>query len=338
MLVVSDYEMPLKNGLDFLKELREHKNNIAFVIFTGRGREEVAVKALNLGADRYVDKNGSPETVYVDLADAINKVVERKKAKRLLVESEAKYRMLVEESLQGIMIAEGLPPRIVFANSAMSAMLRYTVEEFALLSPQEVMGLIYSEDREVFFNRFKDRLMGKQRESSYDFRAVRKDGSIVWMQASSSRILFNGHPALQAVFLDIDERKKAEEATRKSEERYRGLANSLPEIVFDADVDGRLTFFNKRAFEITGYTQEDFEKGLNAFQLIAPEDHERARNNLKKLFSGEIFETNEYKINRKDGSSFIALIKSARVVFENKVCGFRGIAVDVTELRRKQNQ
>jgi PAS domain S-box-containing protein len=333
--VVSDYEMPLKNGLDFLKELREQKNNIAFVIFTGRGREEVAVKALNLGADRYIDKNGSPETVYCELANAINKIVERKKAKSLLVESEAKYRILVEESLQGILIAQGLPPRIIFANSAMSRMLGYAVEEFNSLSPQEVMGLVYSEDREMFFNRFRDRLMGKQRDSNHDFRAVRKDGSILWMQASSSRIQYNGQPCLQAMFLDIDERKKAEEVIIKSEERYRELANSLPEIVFDADVEGRLTFFNKRAFEITGYTQQDFDKGLNAFQLIVPEDRQRAISNLKRLFAGENFESNEYKLARKDGSTFTVLIRTARVVFENKIIGFRGLAVDISGLKKQ---
>ena len=59
--VVSDYEMPQKNGLDFLKELREQKNDIAFILFTGKGREDVAVKALNLGADSYINKNGSPK-------------------------------------------------------------------------------------------------------------------------------------------------------------------------------------------------------------------------------------------------------------------------------------
>jgi PAS domain S-box-containing protein len=331
--VISDYEMPVKNGLDFLKELRE-QNNIAFIIFTGRGREEVAVKALNLGADRYIDKHGSPEAVYCELADAINKMVERKKAKSLLVESEAKYRMLVEESLQGILIAQGFPPRIVFANSAMSKMLGYVVEELNSLSPKEVLGLVYSEDRDQFSNRFRERLAGIQRESSFDFRAVRKDGSIVWMQASSNRIQYNGQPALQAMFLDIDERKKADEAIRKSEERYRELANSLPEIIFDADVEGRLTFFNKRAFEITGYSQQDFDKGLNAFQLIVPEDRVRAIGNLKRLFAGENFEPNEYKLARKDGSTFTALIRTARVVFENKVIGFRGLAVDVSQLKK----
>ena len=152
--------------------------------------------------------------------------MERQKAKRLLVESVAKYRMLVEASLQGIMIAHGMPPKIVFANAAMGKMLGYVAGEFMSLSPQEVLALVYSEDREMFFNRFMERLMGKQRESSYDFRAVRKDGSILWMQASSNSIQYNGKPALQAMFLDIDERKKADEVIRKNEERYRELANS----------------------------------------------------------------------------------------------------------------
>ncbi len=100
--------MPQKNGLEFLKELREQKNDIAFIIFTGRGREDVAVKALNLGADSYLNKNGSPETVYCELAHAINKSVERKKSKNLLTKSESKYHSLVEKSLQGIMIAQNV--------------------------------------------------------------------------------------------------------------------------------------------------------------------------------------------------------------------------------------
>jgi DNA-binding NarL/FixJ family response regulator len=61
-VVVSDYEMPLRNGLDFLKELREQGKDVPFILFTGKGREEVVVKALNLGADRYINKYGSPET------------------------------------------------------------------------------------------------------------------------------------------------------------------------------------------------------------------------------------------------------------------------------------
>lgn len=79
-VVVSDYEMPRKNGLDFLLELRQQKNAIPFVLFTGKGREEVAIKALNLGADGYYNKQGSPETVYGELSHGIQLAVARKQA------------------------------------------------------------------------------------------------------------------------------------------------------------------------------------------------------------------------------------------------------------------
>jgi DNA-binding NtrC family response regulator len=58
-LVISDYEMPQKDGLQFLTELRKAKNKIPFVLFTGKGREEVAIKALNLGASGYFNKQGA---------------------------------------------------------------------------------------------------------------------------------------------------------------------------------------------------------------------------------------------------------------------------------------
>ncbi|MGF3522969.1 MAG: response regulator [Candidatus Bathyarchaeia archaeon] len=61
-VIVSDYEMPYKSGLDFLVELRKRGEHPPFIIFTGKGREEVVVKALNLGAFRYVNKHGNPET------------------------------------------------------------------------------------------------------------------------------------------------------------------------------------------------------------------------------------------------------------------------------------
>ncbi|MCW4024744.1 MAG: response regulator [Candidatus Bathyarchaeota archaeon] len=95
--IISDYEMPKKDGLQFLEELRKQKNEIAFVMFTGRGREEVAVKALNLGADRYINKNGDPETVYCELSYALTKIIERKKARKMLLDDANKIYSLNEK-------------------------------------------------------------------------------------------------------------------------------------------------------------------------------------------------------------------------------------------------
>ena len=90
-VIVVDYEMPQKNGLDFLKELRLQKRDIPVVLFTGKGREEIAVKALNLGADGYYNKQGNPETVYGELIHGIQKAIELSKAKRDILESEDKF-------------------------------------------------------------------------------------------------------------------------------------------------------------------------------------------------------------------------------------------------------
>ncbi|MGD0646196.1 MAG: response regulator [Candidatus Bathyarchaeia archaeon] len=77
--IVSDYQMPQKNGLDFLKELREHKNYIGFIIFMDNGTEEIVIEAINLGANYYIDKSGDSETVYCELKNAIINIVNSKK-------------------------------------------------------------------------------------------------------------------------------------------------------------------------------------------------------------------------------------------------------------------
>ncbi len=72
-VIVSDYQMPKTNGLEFLKEIREERNcDLPFIMFTGKGREKVAIKALNLGADRYLQKKGTPKSQYEILGDSIS--------------------------------------------------------------------------------------------------------------------------------------------------------------------------------------------------------------------------------------------------------------------------
>ena len=115
--VVSDYEMPQKNGLQFLKEIRQQKNEIPFILFTGKGREEVAVKALNLGADRYLNKTGDTEILYCELAHAIHQAVERRSAQTELLKREAKLNAILDSSPEAITITD-LDGNIVECNQA----------------------------------------------------------------------------------------------------------------------------------------------------------------------------------------------------------------------------
>lgn len=77
--VVSDYEMPEMNGLEFLRTIREQGNLIPFIIFTGRGREDVVIEALNIGADYYIQKGGDPRAQFTELAYKIREAVRKRK-------------------------------------------------------------------------------------------------------------------------------------------------------------------------------------------------------------------------------------------------------------------
>jgi PAS domain S-box-containing protein len=329
--VISDYDMPQINGLEFLRMLRNNKDDTPFVIFTGQGREEVAIKALNLGADRYLNKHGPPEAVYAELSDAIIKTIESKQSKKMLKESEEKYRTLVEESLQGILVAQGLPPRSVFVNESFAKTLGYTVEEINSLTPQQLARLVHPEDQQFFFERYTQRLEGQQKGLTFDFRALKKDGTTLWLRVSANRILYNGEPAVQGMFLNIDNDKKAAENIQKKEARYRELSNSLPEMVFETDETGKITFYNYPGTEITGYTPEDLGKGINIIEVIAPEDRQRATLNAQKAIAGQTTGPNEYKLLKKNGDILPVLAKTTRYVLENGAFGLRGILVDITE-------
>jgi PAS domain S-box-containing protein len=132
----------------------------------------------------------------------------------------------------------------------------------------------------------------------------------------------------------LENRKRAEKSLRASEKRFRDLSELLPEVIFEADKDMNLTFVNRHAYSMFGYSKQDFEKGLNGFDMIAPEDRKRARENITKRFQGEAFGAHEYRGLRKDGSIIPVLFHTALIVIKGTVAGFRGIVVDITDRKK----
>jgi len=141
-----------------------------------------------------------------------------------------------------------------------------------------------------------------------------------------------------AVFHEITEQKRAVESLRESEQRFRDLAELLPQTVFEVDLEGRLTFVNRNAFAMFGYSQEGLNAGLNNLDMLAPEDRGRARSNMERIVRGENLGRSEYVAQRKDGSRFPIVIHSAPILRQGRPAGLRGIIVDITEHKRAERQ
>ena len=135
---------------------------------------------------------------------------------------------------------------------------------------------------------------------------------------------------------EVLSRVKIEEVLRKSEQRFRDLAELLPETIFETDQQGNLTFVNRKAFDHFGYTDHDYSIGLSAVDMIAPDDRKRAWENMQRIMKGESIGSNEYTLQRKDGGTFPARIHSTVIIHSGQPLGLRGFIVDITEHKRKE--
>ncbi len=134
------------------------------------------------------------------------------------------------------------------------------------------------------------------------------------------------------------ERSAAEHALRESQERFQELAELLPETVFEMDTSGMITFVNRNAFGHFGFSQEDFDQGLNGFEMISPEDRPRALENARRVLDGEKLGLNEYIALRKDGNTFPVIMHSTAKYRDGKPVGIRGIVIDITETKKLEAQ
>lgn len=104
--VVSDYLMLEMDGIALLKEVRSRNPDLPFIIFTGKGREEVVIEAINNGADFYLQKGGDPKSQFVELEHKIKQAVRRRRAETALQESEQRFRGIAERSSDLIIIID----------------------------------------------------------------------------------------------------------------------------------------------------------------------------------------------------------------------------------------
>jgi PAS domain S-box-containing protein len=135
-----------------------------------------------------------------------------------------------------------------------------------------------------------------------------------------------------------NEIKHVEENFHESEKRYKELADSLPQMIFEIDNEGLIIFTNLVSYKMFGYTQEEITAGFSIFRAIVPEDRERARNGMIHIMRSEKQDVAEYAALRKDGTTFPVIISASPITTNKLTTGLRGIAIDITERKSMEDQ
>ncbi len=341
-MLLLDYRLSAITGKEFISQLQQTGADIPFVIMTGYGDERIAADMMKMGARDYLVKD-------VNFIDLLPSVVEKtlkgihtqkelEIAQKSLRASEERYRKLFETSLNAIGILSGTPPKFTMVNPAFADLVGYSAEEILSLSPEEMWKMVHPADQNMVRQRITERMAGKNPPPRYEFRIVRKDGTVRWIEMLGSLLEKGRTVSSQAISTDITERKQAEEALRRSEERFKLALEAVTHGIFDWDFQTGKAFFSPYYYKMLGYEPDEFPACQESWEeLLHPEDRESAVKVLKEYFthnrrSHEI----EFRLRAKSGEWKWILSRGKIVEWDQQQKPVRFIGTHVDISARKQ--
>lgn len=270
--VVCDYNMPGMDGAEFHDMVKKDHPDLPFIFFTGSDLEAVAGQVTNDDATTYLQKELDNVNA---LSERIVSAIEVKESEQARLESEERYRRLLETAPGPIFIysQEG---KLSFVNQAGQEFLG--ADDEADLIGTDIGTFVHPEDKALVDDRFDQLMEAGEPVDPTEQRVVTLDGEEKHAIMASAPITYDGEPAIQTVGTDITEQKERE----RELERYRTITETLPDIVYTLDRDGRLTSINAED-PPTGHTREELI-GEHVSVVMDDADVETGNREIKQLF------------------------------------------------------
>ncbi len=267
------------------------------------------------------------------LEDLRNEIETRKQTEEALRQSEALYRSILDASPDDITVTDLYGNILMISPKGLEFIGYKNINE---LTEKNLINLLIPEDRKRAQKRLEEMQLGIFKGPE-EYKISKHDGSIVDIEINVEFVKDeNGNPnKIVFAIRDITERKHNEEALRDSEQKFRDMANLLPQIVFELGKDGRITYVNEQSFEMFGYKSEELI-GIDSFIATNQKDKKRAEKNFRLKLEGQSTSNNNYLMLRKDGTSFPALIYTSPIVKNDESIGIRGIVVDITNQKKSE--
>lgn len=210
-------------------------------------------------------------------------------------------------------------------------------------TPEEIVG---KDDYELCPDKLaedylrKDKLVISTRQSR-QFYEVETINRVKRYSETHKTPIFNEEGkviGIAGISRDITDQKLAESALIRSEEKFKDLVTLLPEVVFETDREGNITFANLKGFELMEYSHSDLIKGKSIYDLVAKEDAERVQEIFKSFKYGSELKGKEFKVMSKSGKVIPVLIFTNNMYHDNEWAGIRGVMVDISRRKQAESQ
>jgi len=254
-------------------------------------------------------------------------ITERKQVEEALRESEEKFRLIAESSITGIyLIQDNL---FQYVSPSFENIFGYRIDE--IIGKLGPLDLTHPDDRATVVANIRRRIEGEVQHIHYEFRGMRKDGSVINLEVHGSRIDYQGKPAVIGTLIDITERKRAEEEITMLAHALK----SIGECVSITDTEDRLLYVNETFLKTYGYTEDELLGKIVSFVRSPHNPPEVTREILPATIRGGW--RGELLNRRKDGSDFPIFLSTSVVQDDyGQPIALLGVASDMTERKRAE--
>lgn len=346
--IVSDYQMPGMTGIELLKEVRS-RGNTPFILFTGRGREEIVIEALNLGADFYLQKGGEPNSLFRELEHKILRAVERRRALDALIDSEHRFFDIIN-FLPDATFAVDRDRNVIAWNRA--------IEEMTGIPARDILGKGNATYSRALYPEVRPLLIDLILESpasirKYDYAIIERSGDVLIAETTSTQL--RGKPgtflgkasllydksgqvagAIESI-RDITEARRTEQRLRINEEQLRCSRQAGHIASWEYDIETGTYQGSEECRRIYGYPEGVDGTTLDGIAACLPAQ-EKIRESLKDLIEKGVPYTQEYILESPGGEPPRILNSVADLIRDKNGRPVKvvGIVRDITEWKHAQ--
>lgn len=314
----------LADGRNWIEDrLERHRNPTGFF-------DQILTDGRTLRVSERRTKDGGVVSIYTDITDRVRIEEELRARSESLIESEQRYRGLVDAAPDAILIT--CDAKIAFANARAAALLGY--DAAAELVGVAVLELVHPNWRGAVADRQADIVESGAVQKPLEQKLLRRDGSIVDVEVGGSRVTWQGKRAVQSIVRDITDRKRFERALRQSEERYRTLVETAPDPIL-INHRGTIVFVNEAMRRLLRVRSDAEIVGSRADSLAHPASRALTEASAKAIMRGGPPQTIEFKLICRDGSLIEVEASGAHVAWEGNPA-MQVIMRDVTERKRTE--